>query len=55
MRSDLVDEGGMSVERVRAVSYGEGRLVKERTGPGRSGIESRRLTCFVELSGQVGG
>lgn len=55
VRDYLVEEGGLSAERVRAVGYGESRLINEQTGPGRSGIENRRVTFVVEFAGQVGG
>lgn len=55
MKQYLVEEGGVSAERVRAVGYGEGRLVNERRGPGRAGIANRRVTFVVEYSGEVGG
>lgn len=51
----LVQQGGLSAERVRAVGYGEDRLVNERRGPGRAGIANRRVTFVVEYSGAVGG
>ncbi len=50
----LVDQGSLSEDRVRAVGYGENRLINEQTGPGRSGIENRRVTFVVEFSGEVG-
>ena len=50
----LVNQGNLSEERVRAVGYGENRLINEQTGPGRSGIENRRVTFVVEFSGEVG-
>lgn len=54
VRSYLVENADLSADRVRAVGYGENRLVNEQTGPGRSGIENRRATLVVEFSGRVG-
>ena len=54
VRDFLVNSGGLSEDQVRAVGYGESRLINEQTGPGRSGIENRRVTFVVEFSGEVG-
>lgn len=55
VRDYLVEEAGLSGDMVRAVAYGENRLVSERQGPGRAGIENRRVTFVIEFSGEVGG
>lgn len=54
VRDFLVEQGSLGDDQVRAVGYGENRLINEQTGPGRSGIENRRVTFVVEFSGEVG-
>lgn len=54
VKNFLVEQGNLSSERVRAVGYGENRLINKETGPGRSGLENRRVTFVVEYSGEVG-
>lgn len=50
----LVQQGGLSSERVRAVSYGEAtdRLVSPQGhGPGQEGWENRRVALVIDHSG----
>lgn len=54
----LVNQAGMDGERLKTVGYGEvqNRQVKPgEQGPGRSGLENRRVTFVVEFSGDLGG
>lgn len=53
----LVNNGGLSGDKIRAVGYGEAddRLVSQRQGPGQQGLENRRVTFVVEWGGQQGG
>lgn len=53
----LVNQGGMSGDNIKTVGYGEvqNRLVRpNEQGPGRSGLENRRVTFVVEFSGSLG-
>ncbi|MBT8396149.1 MAG: OmpA family protein [Gemmatimonadetes bacterium] len=50
----LVSRGGLSAERIRAVSYGEAadRLVSaDRHGPGPDGWENRRVALVIDHNG----
>lgn len=48
----LTEQGGMADERIRAVGYGESRLVKPGAqGPGEEGLPNRRVTFVVEFTG----
>lgn len=51
VRQYLVENGGLTADRVRAVSYGEdaSRLIADdEQGPGESGVENRRVTLVVD-------
>lgn len=53
--SYLTDEADMTDESVRAVGYGESRLVRpDAAGPGEEGLANRRVTFVVEFS-EAGG
>lgn len=52
----LVQNGGLSEANLNTVGYGETRLVRpDASGPGREGIENRRVTFVVEHAGEVQG
>lgn len=52
----LVQNGGLSEESLNTVGYGETRLVRpDASGPGREGVENRRVTFVVEHAGEVQG
>lgn len=56
VRDYLVEQGGVSAERLRTAAYGEtrDRQVKPgEQGPGRPGLENRRVTFVVEFSGRL--
>ncbi|MFB6240219.1 MAG: OmpA family protein [Gemmatimonadota bacterium] len=55
VKNYLVKQGNLNADQIRAVGYGENRLVTQEAGPGRAGIENRRVTFVVEFSGEVGG
>lgn len=46
-------EQGVSEDMVKAVSYGESRLVTNEQGPGRSGLENRRVTFVIDFGGNI--
>jgi peptidoglycan-associated lipoprotein len=53
VKTVLVDEGGLTGERVRTVSYGEdtSRLVAAGAqGPGNTGMENRRVVLVIDHS-----
>lgn len=52
----LVDNGGLSGDKIRTVGYGEtdDRLVSQEQGPGQQGLENRRVTFVIEWGGQGG-
>lgn len=53
--SYLTNQGGLDRDRLRTVGYGEDRLVKPgAAGPGREGLENRRVTFVVEYGGDAG-
>jgi len=49
----LVQQGGLSVDQVRAVSYGEAqnRRVNDAHGPGTEGWENRRVALVIDHGG----
>lgn len=48
----LTEQAGMASDRVRAVGYGESRLVRPNAmGPGEEGRPNRRVTFVVEFTG----
>lgn len=51
VRGHLVQNGRLSGDRVRAVSYGEApnRLVDDQRGPGDTGIQNRRVALVVDF------
>lgn len=52
----LTSEAGLSGEQVRTVGYGEDRLVRpNEAGPGREGLENRRVTFVIEYAGGTEG
>ncbi|MBP1474026.1 OmpA family protein [Frateuria sp. MAH-13] len=52
VRDYLVNSGGLSADKVRAVSYGEARDRQDAPGKTRDeGMENRRVTLVVDLSG----
>ncbi len=54
----LVEQGGLSEGMVKTVGYGEAdnRLVRpDEQGPGREGLENRRVTFVVEFGGSLDG
>lgn len=54
----LVDQGGLSENMIKTVGYGEvqNRLVRPgEQGPGREGLENRRVTFVVEFGGSLDG
>ncbi len=53
VKSFLVQEGGLSADQVRAVSYGEAqnRQVNAAHGPGQEGWENRRVALVVDHGG----
>lgn len=54
VREYLVSSGGLTADRVRAVSYGEAsnrQIIPGATGPGADGIENRRVALVVDLAG----
>jgi peptidoglycan-associated lipoprotein len=53
VRMFLVQEGGLSVDQVRAVSYGEAqnRQVTAAHGPGSEGWENRRVALVIDHGG----
>lgn len=53
VRMFLVQQGGLSVDQVRAVSYGEAqnRRVNDAHGPGTEGWENRRVALVIDHGG----
>ena len=53
VRMFLVQQGGLSAEQVRAVSYGEAqnRRVNDAHGPGTEGWENRRVALVIDHGG----
>lgn len=53
VRQYLISTGGMTDANVKAVAYGEARLVSPETGAvnPQSGIENRRVTFVLEWAG----
>lgn len=50
----LTSEGDLDGDRIRTVGYGENRLVRPgEAGPGREGLENRRVTFVVEYGGRA--
>lgn len=52
VRDYLVNQG-VSEDMLKAVSYGESRLVTNEQGPGRSGLENRRVTFVIDFGGNI--
>lgn len=49
----LTGPGGLDAEAVRTAAYGESRQVVEGAqGPGREGLENRRVTFVIEFGGE---
>lgn len=54
VKSYLTEQHGLNAERIATVGYGETRLVRPgEQGPGRSGLENRRVVFVVEYGGSV--
>ncbi len=54
VRQYLVDRGGLPVDRIRAVSYGETverQVVRGAHGPGETGWENRRVVLVIDHAG----
>ena len=53
VRAFLTQEGGMSADQVRAVSYGEdeSRRITTAHGPGETGWENRRVALVIDHGG----
>lgn len=50
----LTAQGGLPAEGVRTAAYGEDRqVVPGAQGPGRAGLENRRVTFVIELAGEL--
>ncbi|MDX1392827.1 MAG: OmpA family protein [Gemmatimonadota bacterium] len=50
----LTSRGGLPAEGIRIAAYGEDRQVVEGAqGPGRAGLENRRVTFVIEMSGPL--
>lgn len=52
VRQYLVDQG-VSGDMVKTANYGESRLVTNEQGPGRSGLENRRVTFVIDFGGNI--
>lgn len=53
VKNFLVSNGGLGADMVKTVSFGESRLVSNEQGPGRSGIENRRVTFVIDFGGEI--
>ncbi|MFQ5688993.1 MAG: OmpA family protein [Gemmatimonadota bacterium] len=54
VKNYLVENGGLSADRVRTAAYGETssrQVIPGAKGPGQSGIENRRVSFVVEWAG----
>lgn len=57
VRTYLVEQGGLSADMLKTAAYGEvqNRQVRPgEQGPGREGLENRRVTFVVEFGGSLG-
>lgn len=53
VKNFLVSQGGLNGSSIKTVSFGENRLVSNERGPGRSGIENRRVTFVIDFGGEI--
>jgi len=53
VRNYLVENGGISADRIRTVSYGDApeRLIVNAGGPGEAGLPNRRVALVIDFSG----